>query len=548
MIERLPTSSIADAIARALGADVQQRSPAQSDLSLRGSTTEQVLVLIDGVPVNDTQTGHFHLDQAVPLDQVERIEVMRGAGSSLYGSSAVGGIVNIVTRANGRQSSARIEGGTFGTVLMSATAGTRLRDVAPLTLGIEHDLSDGHRPGTDYRNTIARASLLLPAGGGMLRMDAGDAHRAFGAAQFYAPFPTAYEETKVLTGNASYDRSFGRLRIEPRASIRKHYDDFVLKKENPAFYHNIHTTTDAGGGIVMRAPVGLLDAALGGETFHSTITSTNLKNHSETRSAVFGEAVAGGVNRVTASAGMRVDHSSTFGDFYSPSFAAGFPLGDRLRLKASAARSFRAPTWTDRYYHDPANLGDSTLRVERAWSYETSVEIAPAAHWRAEVSGFVRDVDNAIDWIVPVGAPAGTPFQIVNIQKATFRGAELRLTRSDLAGIHLTARGSILSFDADSAAGFRSKYALRPLTETASLEAVTFLPIHVRLAAMASYARRPGDGPYTLIDAQVSHVWHSFEGFLGGTNLGNDHYIDVSGVPSAGRALRAGLRWHGGER
>jgi iron complex outermembrane receptor protein len=552
MIERLPTHTIADAIARALGADVQQRSPAQSDLALRGSTTEQVLVLVDGVPVNDQQTGHFHLDQSVPLEQVERIEVMRGAASSLYGTNAVGGIVNIVTRANGATTSAHIDGGTFNTVTMGAVTGARLRGVAPLTVSVQHDLSDGHRDGTDYHTTIARGSLILPAAGGSLRFDGGDARREFGAAQFYGPFPTSYETTRVLTGSTSYNRNFGRIAIEPRISIRKHYDDFVLRRENPAFYENRHTATDAGGALTVRAPVGPVSVAFGGETYHSTIESTNLKHHEENRSAGYGEVAGGSATGAMVSAGLRFDHSTTFGDFVSPSVGAGYQVMSRLRVRASAARGFRAPTWTDRYYSDPANLGDSTLKVERAWSYEAGAELVPARLWRADVTGFVRQVDNAIDWVKPVGAPASAPFQIINIQEATFRGVEARVDRSDLLGIDWTLRATALSFDAKAVAGLVSKYALRPLTETASLEVSAPLPFGLELGAVASHLRRVGAAPredcascsvYHLVDARISYRWRMFDVYAGGTNLGDARYLDVSGVTAPGRALNIGVRW-----
>jgi iron complex outermembrane receptor protein len=522
---------------------VQQRSPAQSDLALRGSTTEQVLVLVDGVPVNDTQTGHFHLDQAVPLDQVERIEVMRGAASSLYGTNAVGGIVNIVTRSSGTINSAHLDGGTFKTMSMGAVLGTRLRDVAPLTVSAEHDLSDGHRTGTDYHNTVARASLIIPAGGGFLRIDGGDARREFGAAQFYGPFPTSYETTRVLTGNTSYARSYGRVSIEPRISIRRHYDDFVLRRENPAFYENRHTATDAGGGMTVRAPAGPVSLAVGGEAYHSTITSTNLKHHEENRSAAYGEAAAGSAANAMLSAGLRYDHSETFGDFVSPSMGAGARVADGIRVRGSAARGFRAPTWTDRYYSDPANRGDSTLKVERAWSYEAGVEATPAARWRVDLTGFVRQVDNAIDWVKPVGAPAAAPFQIVNIQEATFRGVEARVGGRDLLGVDWTVRATALSFEAKAAAGLASKYALRPLTETASIEAAVPLPFGLQLGAVASHLRRPGDDQYNLVDAQLGYRWRMFEVYANGTNLTDERYFDVSGVHAPGRALNIGLRW-----
>ncbi|HKK08312.1 MAG TPA: TonB-dependent receptor plug domain-containing protein, partial [Gemmatimonadota bacterium] len=97
-IEATPARTVAGLLRWAAGVDVRPRSPAQADLSLRGSSFEQVLVLVDGVPVNDPQTGHFDLDVAVPLASVERIEILRGPASATFGADAVGGVVNIVTR------------------------------------------------------------------------------------------------------------------------------------------------------------------------------------------------------------------------------------------------------------------------------------------------------------------------------------------------------------------------------------------------------------------------------------------------------------------
>jgi iron complex outermembrane receptor protein len=548
MIERLHMQNLADVIARALGTDVQSRSPAQADLALRGSTTEQVLILIDGVPVNDTQTGHLHLDQAVPIEAVERIEVLRGAASALYGSGAFGGIVNIVTRTDPRLG-ARAEAGSSNSFLMSATAGTRLRETAPLTASIERSTSDGHRAGTDYETTVARASFMAPAGGGSVRADVGVAERAFGAAQFYAPFPTAFEKTRVLTGAIAYERLFGRVSIEPRASIRRHHDDFVLKRDTPSFYHNVHAATDAGGGVVIRIPAAILTTALGGETYHSSIRSTNLGDHDETRGAVFGEAVAGGEDRgYTASAGLRLDHSSTFGDFLSPSFAAGLQVGSRLHLRASAARAFRAPTWTDRYYSDPANRGDSTLAVERAWSYEAGAGITAGHGVTADITGFRRTVTNAIDWVRPDTAPASTPWQIVNIQDATFDGAELALRQRGWLGADWTLRASALSFTADGAAGLVSKYALRPITRTAALEVAAPLVAGLSLGLRAAHLQRTGESAHDLVDAQITWDAGDVALYVAGTNLGDAAYLDVSAAPAPGRAFFLGARWSRSDR
>jgi len=85
--------------------DPQERAPGgvQSDLSIRGSTFGQTLVLIDGLRVNDAQTGHHNLDLPIPLDSIDRIEVLHGAGSTFYGADAMGGPVNFITALGGHQ-------------------------------------------------------------------------------------------------------------------------------------------------------------------------------------------------------------------------------------------------------------------------------------------------------------------------------------------------------------------------------------------------------------------------------------------------------------
>src|SRR5690606_27325750 len=117
---------IPDLLQWALGVDLMPRSPALADVSLRGSSFEQVLVLVDGVRVSDAQTGHFDLDLAVPLDQVERIEILRGPGSSLHGADAMGGVINVVTRQGVERSTARAEAGTFGTTGLALSHSMRL--------------------------------------------------------------------------------------------------------------------------------------------------------------------------------------------------------------------------------------------------------------------------------------------------------------------------------------------------------------------------------------------------------------------------------------
>lgn len=363
-MDALPARSIRDVIARALGSDLLARSPAQADLSLRGASFEQVLVLVDGVPVNDRQTGHFHLDLAVPLDAVERIEVLRGPASAVYGSSAVGGVVNIVTRRGTTELGARMQSGSFATLVLAGDAAVA-RDGFSTRIDADADRSDGHRDGTDYRATQARLALGAPLGPGSVHAAVAYAGRDFGASEFYAPFDS-YEETRTTTASLTWRGQPAAIVVEPRLSFRRHEDDFILQREDPAFYRNVHTTNELGGELVARwQAASALALAAGGEANHATIESNSLGDRYEDQIAGFAEAALGSVETRLLTVGLRLDHHSAFGGFLSSSLAAGLRATPALQLRASAATGFRAPSWTDRYYEDPANIGNPDLEPER---------------------------------------------------------------------------------------------------------------------------------------------------------------------------------------
>ena len=234
----LPVRTVEEALRWGMGVDLQRRSPAQADLSIRGSTFEQVLVVVDGVRMSDPQTGHFDLDLAIPVDRVERVEILRGPASAVYGADALGGVIHIITK-DGRgvqraSGMTRVEGGTDETYSL-AVDGTVPAGAWAFMGGAARDASDGHREGTDYRITRMTARAAGPLGRGRAILDAGYARRDFGADGFYAPFPS-YEETRTTTASARWAGLVTpTLTLEPRLSLRVHEDDFILRRGDPAF-------------------------------------------------------------------------------------------------------------------------------------------------------------------------------------------------------------------------------------------------------------------------------------------------------------------------
>ncbi len=537
LLTRLPVRSVSQALQWVLGVDVVTRSPAQADLSIRGSTAEQVLVLVDGVPVSDRQTAHFDLDLTVPFDRIERIEVLRGPASASYGTNAMGGVVNIVTRAPASSVEGRFEGGSFGTVTGSLGAGIEIGS-AGIAGSAALSRSDGHRDGTDYRMSEVHVNTLSAVWGGSLAAQAGYAWRDFGAADFYAPYPS-FERTRTGTAAASWRGPLSaRVELEPRLFYRRHKDHFVLDRGSPTFYGNRHTSSQVGGEAVVRYRDGRGFALAGGAVVgRDWLESSNLGDRAESGWALFAEAVHHR-GPLTLSMGVRADHYESYGLFASPSVSAAYQRSV-FHLRGSLARSFRAPTWTERYYEDPVNRGNPALEPEQAWAAELGADVEIAGPVWFSLTAYRRRARDLIDWARPAGG-AGA-WETRNVEAATFYGLEGELRGLRVAGADVTLRGAVLDFAADSAAGYTSKYALRPVTTDASLALARQFG-GVGAETRLNYRRREGDSGYWLLDLRLSVPIHLGVLFLDLVNGLDADYADIAGAPAAGRSIYVGFR------
>ena len=545
----LPVRTVAEALRWMTAADLQSRSPAQADLSFRGSTFEQVLVLVDGVRMSDPQTGHFDLDLAVPLDRVARIEVLEGPASALYGADALGGVVNVVTREGGTRASGWFERGAFDTWRTGASMDVELNGVRGAVSG-EWDRSDGHRTGTDFEVLQLHGRLSAPTAGGRLVVQAGHARRDFGADGFYVP-RDSYEETRATTVSAGWSGDVGGgFTLHPLLTMRRHDDDFTLIRENPGVYENVHVSRQRGGELLLRrSSANGIALAFGGEFYRDDLESNNvaanrpaLGDRKEDRGAGFAELGWGGA-RASLSAGLRGDRREGFGAAWSPSLSASVDLTPALRMRTAWGRSFRAPTWTERYYQDPASIGDPDLKPERSWSAEVGVDLGLPRTGVVRLTAFHRQSDDLIDWVKPANSPADAPSTVENVESATYRGLEFSLEGLVLKGFRIEAGGSLLSLSADEAAGLTSRYALRPLVER-SLAGVSrsLLASKVLVSVRMLRERRRQDDAYELLGVRLRVRLPKGELDLNSTNLTDEKYLDITGNPAAGRALSVGYR------
>lgn len=543
-LDRQPLRTITDAIALAVGADVQRRSAAQADLSIRGSSLGQVLVLVDGVRMSDLQTAHFDLDLAVPLDAVERIEVLRGPGSALYGPDAVGGVVNVVTRRGERWQQARAHAGSFGIIGASVGAGLvpGRTGATGVRIAADAERSSGHRDGTDYEVLQVNAGVEQRIGNGVAALDAGVGVRDFGAAHFYAPAPS-FERTRTQTLAMRYAADVRGWRSAAVASTRRHTDDFILRREDPAFYRNQHETRQHALELTVRRPLGRsTDIVLGAEAFQATLESARLGNRRERRGSAFAEATIGASAGANLSAGLRVDHSTSLATVASPSLALSLPLTPRLRLRGSASRGVRAPSWTERYYVDPSSVASPDLGPERFWAGEIGARMLPS--WGiVDATAFVRRANDLIDWVKPIGAAASDPWTTANLEQATYRGVEVTVHAPDVAGFALGATATGVAFEATAADDIVGRYALRPITRSigASIGRAVARRAHVSLDVRE--ARRAGESRYVLAALRSSLGVRRATVHVDLTNLLDADYVDASAQPAAGRAVLVGVQY-----
>lgn len=535
--------SLQQILGERLGVDVASRSPAQADLAMRGSSIEQVVVLVDGQRVSDEQAGHYDLDLAVPTDMIDHIEILRGTGATLYGPNAVGGVIDIVTRRDTTASLARLRSGSFGTV-----DGALLRDgaIGPVGLraGADYSRSDGSRPGTDYRISQARLAANTRLGAGRLDADAAIGVRDFGADRFYGPYPS-YEDTHTSTASLRWAAPLARRwTLDLSASGRRHIDLFTLVRDDPSLYQNHHDNWQTGGDAVARyAAAPDLALAVGAEGFDARLVSARLGDHDETRSAAFAELNAGRPGGPSVDAGIRGDHSSAYGDFLSPSLAGSVPVGDRVRLRASVGRGFRAPTWTERFYVDPANIGAPGLRSERFWAGEVGADAQLTDRMSVDLATYERQADDLIDWARPTGAADSVPWRTMNIESARYRGVELTARAGDVAGLDWTLRATGLSFTPQGASGYEGKYALRPVTRTYGATVAT--PDRGGFAVLLDLldAQRASEASHFRADLRLGYRRGVWRVMLDLRNLTDARYLDASGMPVAGPGAYLGLEW-----
>jgi iron complex outermembrane receptor protein len=352
----------------------------------------------------------------------------------------------------------------------------------------------------------------------------------FGADQFYGPYPS-WEDTK--TWFAGIRQEFG-ANTEADFSFRRHSDLFVLFRDQPQIYTNHHS--DESEVADLRRHQSLSPSAnlfYGVEAVHESIVSNNLGNHERSRAAAYAAVDFRALHRFSLTLSAREEAWRRWAFEFSPTVAGGVWLSPKVKLRASASRAFRVPSYTDLYYSDPANLGNPNLRPERAWTYEGGVDWSPAARVRATLTVFERRERDGIDFYRT--SPTDL-WRALNIDCLNFTGVEAALRGSDFDFRYTALRGV-----QDTISTAATKYTFNYPTQSAVVAWQRALPSSIVFRTRVGALNRRARDPYALWDLYAARTAGKVHPFVQVSNLTATSYQEIQGVQMPGRTIIGGV-------
>jgi outer membrane cobalamin receptor len=539
----IPAWSFADVLKQDSSVDIRARGQdgTQADLSIRGSSFDQVLVLVNGVRMNDAQTGHHSMDLPLPFESVSQVEVLHGSGATLYGSDAVGGTINFVTH-KPEAAELRVMGGVgdFGWNRYSATSGFRLGRWSQQT-AVARDFSTGFQAGRDFRNIAVSSESFLDHSFGSTTLMFAYNDRPFGANGYYCACDS-WEETgtKFFSASQTIGRNPDGLQHRFNFAFRRHNDHFILYRYQPDVSQNLHQVDTYQANYALNGVINERARWTGGASFLSEGIDSNVAGQRRReRAATFFVLNLRPGQRLNLSLGIREEVWRKWRGEISPSLAAGYWLGAGFKIRGQIGHAFRMPTYTDLYHHDPFNIGNPGLVPESAWNYEGGADWYSGGGTRVTATWFERREQGTIDWVRDPGASV---FQSRNFQELQFHGGEIevrqRLQTSAEIGANFTIIRASRLLPENAVSRYVFTFPLQQLSATYHGPLPGGFYLKMRLGVF----NREWQPTKALWDASVLYGAGRWRPFLQATNLLNSYNEAFQGLPEPGRWIRGGVQ------
>jgi len=525
-----------------LPVDLQSRalkSSIQTDFSLRGSTFQQVLILLNGQRINDPQTAHHNSDIPFTKEDIQRMEVIPGASSSQFGADAIGGAINFALAAPvERKVSWEFAAGNNQNGYGIFSISDKYKDLG-LRFSVEDAQSQGFRYDTDFKKFTASGAAYLQLADLTWENNFGYQEKEFGAYDFYTPGLgyASWEKTRTYLINSGFTLNKEGLLIKPNFLWRRHFDKFALRRTVASF--NYHRTDTYTPSIYLQKEMGWLGkAGLGSEWGQERITSTNLGRHTRDHNSVFlDDSVAIG-QKLDLGLSLRLDDFSDFGNVYTGSVSVKFKLTEKTAFNFGVSRNMRIPSFTELYYSDSTTIGNSDLSAEKAWNYQLGFEYKQEEFSTGLVL-FLRQEHQMIDWVR--SSPA-VKWQARNFTRDNAFGVEYSLHKQINKLLSFNANYAYTDKSIDNQ-GYQYKYGPNYAQHLANTVFNFDLPFG-RQEIGFTYKKRPGRNGWLLMNAGLNYNLNkNSKVFLNSTNLLNVEYQDIVGIPQPGRYVEAGVRF-----
>ena len=546
-IKNSAATNVADLLQQVAGVDIRRRGTAgsQADLYIRGGGFDQTLLLIDGIKMDDAQTGHHTMNAALPIEVIERIEIIKGPAARVFGQNAFTGAINIVTKKKlSNTVSANIEAGSFGQLNGSVTVGKEFEN-SSIIAHVGALTSDGYRENSDYNNYNYFLKGVFNKEKQPIEVLATFFNKKFGAQNFYTPTSwgfNEYEETQNSLLGVSTTFKTDKFKITPRAYWKRGQDIFQLKRDDPSFYRNLHITNKVGieTNASYRSSLGI--TGFGIDVSRVSISSNNLGNRNRIMANLFLEhRFKVGVVDITP--GIAATYFSDFKFHAFPGLDIGAQLSDNLRYYWNIGYTYRIPTYTDLFYNDSSTTGNPNLKPEEAIAQEIGLKYTNN-NFFTSLSLFSRASDNIIDFIKQDDLQP--KFIATNITQVYTQGFEFDANytiKIKEFNQSLAIGYTFLEDDITDQNRSLSRYRLNTLKHHFTTRFSSQLFKNVRQNIIYKHAERTLGTSYNVWDASVIVAVNKFNFTVTANNIFDAEYIESGFVPMPPRSVLCGVRY-----
>lgn len=578
-VQNLPVNSIDELLRYLPGIEVQARGPmgAQSDFVLRGGTFQQVLVILDGLRINDPVTGHFNSYIPVAPAEIDRIEVLKGASSAIYGTEAVGGVIHIITKSfaarpqREKALGAQAIYGQYG--LYNINAGFYHNNGKTAIGGglLSNNAQGQPQRGTKGEFSLNTLSFSLSHRLGknwQLALRSAYDHRHFSAQNFYTTFlsDTAKEKVKTLWNQARIAYTKDNSRFNFQVGFKSTEDNYAY---NAVSVPNLNRSRLAQALATYQKQWKATVLTTGVQVQNRTIRSNDRGNHAVAQAAAFVLADQQVGEKLHLNPALRYDWNGRSGGEIVPQINISYAL-NRFQLRGSAGKTIREADFTERFNNynkavvTSGRIGNPDLVAERSVSFEAGADYFLKQVLKLSATYFRRDQKEMIDYVPTAYADMPRQQNLVatgsyalarNIASVQTDGLELDLqflknfnsayslrTGAGLVWLGSGSSSTTPSFYISSHARFLGNFnvvlqAPRWMVSTTGL-------YKVRNAQEAAAINAKVTTDYFVLNgkAEVFFWQRKLAAVLQADNIFNRSYSDLLGAQMPGRWLMGGLK------